>query len=341
MSTNVNKAGTNIDGTLHHDRLLGNFSEAYMQEARNFVAGAATTQVAVSNKSDLYMKLGRGSMWRDEAQARPLNGRPVQAGYNFTEGTYSCVEYALEHLIDDRQRANADQPINLEMIATQMLTQKMMIRQDNDWVSKCFKAGVWSTDLTGVAASPSTNEFLQFNDANSDPVAIIHRERDRIAQLTGMQPNTAVLGSKVFRDISNNPEVLDRIKYTQRAVLTEDLLAALLGVDNVIVARSVFNNAIEGATDDIDWIADETDMWLGYIAPVAALNVPTAVANFLWTGLLPGATNALGGVIERGRDSRAHSDYFQIRGAWDIQIVAPDLGIFFADAVADSAAVTS
>jgi hypothetical protein len=44
-------------------------------------------------------------------------------------------------------------------------------------------------------------------------------------------------------------------------------------------------------------------------------------------------TNALGGVIERGRDERAHSDWFQDRMAWDMKIVAQDLGIFFRNAV--------
>ena len=42
----------------------------------------------------------------------------------------------------------------------------------------------------------------------------------------------------------------------------------------------------------------------------------------------------MGGVMERGRDDRAHSDYFQMRMAWDMKVVAPDLGAFLATAVA-------
>jgi hypothetical protein len=38
--------------------------------------------------------------------------------------------------------------------------------------------------------------------------------------------------------------------------------------------------------------------------------------------------------MERGRDDRAHSDYFQNRMAWDLQQVAPDLGVFFKLAIA-------
>ena len=75
-------------------------------------------------------------------------------------------------------------------------------------------------------------------------------------------------------------------------------------------------------------------MWLGFIEPNPGLDSPTAIATFAWTGLIPGVTNTLGGVIERGRDDRAHSDYFQGRMAWDMQIIAADLGVFFSAAVA-------
>ncbi len=75
-------------------------------------------------------------------------------------------------------------------------------------------------------------------------------------------------------------------------------------------------------------------MLLLYIDPSAGLDSPTAIANFAWTGLIPGATNAIGGVMERGRDDRAHSDYFQERMAWDLQKVAADLGVYFSGAIA-------
>jgi hypothetical protein len=95
----------------------------------------------------------------------------------------------------------------------------------------------------------------------------------------------------------------------------------------------VFNSAAEGEADDFEFIADERAMLLAYVDPNPALDSPTAIANFAWTGLIPGETNAMGGVMERGRDDRAHSDYFQNRMAWDLRQVAPDLAVFFNAAV--------
>ena len=107
----------------------------------------------------------------------------------------------------------------------------------------------------------------------------------------------------------------------------------LFDVDNVFVCRSIYNSASEGATDSFSYIVDKNSMLLAYIEPNPGIDSPTAIANFAWTGLIPGVTNAIGGVMERGRDERAHSDFFQNRMAWDLKQVAADLGVFFLNAV--------
>ena len=149
-------------------------------------------------------------------------------------------------------------------------------------------------------------------------------------------PNVLVLGAAVKRALRTHPDISDRIKYTQTGIADDDILATLFEVDSVITARSVFNAADEGASDDMQFIADERALLLAYIDPSPALNSPTALANFAWTGLIPGETNAIGGVMERGRDDRAHSDYFQNRMAWDLRQVAPDLATFFNEAVSST-----
>jgi hypothetical protein len=138
----------------------------------------------------------------------------------------------------------------------------------------------------------------------------------------------------VKRILRSHPDISDRIKYTRTGIADESILGALFEVENVVVARSVYNAADEGVTDDFRYIVDENAFWMGFIDPNPGLDSPTAVAFFAWTGLVPGLTNALGGVMERGRDDRAHSDWFQNRMAFDIKQIAPDLGVFFGDAIA-------
>lgn len=327
-------AATNVQGTLHVDRYLTNYSVNYVQDRNVFVAQRAASVIPVLKQTDEYVVYDRGYFWRDEAAPRGLGGRPQQVGYAVGSGNYSAIEYALEHVIDDRQRANVDDPIRLDENATTLLTQKHMIKQDRVWAQRFFQTGIWSTEADGVSSSPSTNQFLQFNDAHSDPIGTIDAYKDTMHEKTGFMPNILILGAGVKRVLRSHPDIADRIKYTQTGIADEDVLGKLFEVGTVITARSIYNAAAEGATNAFTYICDPTAMWLGYIEPNPGLDSPTAVANFAWTGLIPGVTNTIGGVIERGRDDRAHSDYFQGRMAWDLRIVASDLGVFFGSAVA-------
>jgi hypothetical protein len=324
---------SNIQGSLRVDRYLTNFSVNYVQDSRAFVAQRASSPIPVLKQTDKYVTYDRGYFWRDESQPRPLGGRPVQVGYKLGEGTYSATEWALEHVIDDRQRANVADPVRLDENATTLLTQKQMIRQDRVWAQKMFVPNVWTTLRVGTNSTPGANQFLRFDDANSDPIGIIDANKDKMHSITGFMPNTLILGAKVKRVLRSHPDIADRIKFTQIGIADEDMLARLFDVETVSVARSIYNSAAEGATDNFQYIVDPFSMWLGYIDPNPSLDSPTAIALFSWEGLIPGQTNTLGGVMERGRDDRAHSDYFQNRMAWDIQVVAPDLGMFFQNVV--------
>jgi hypothetical protein len=326
----------NVQGVLHVDRYLTNYSVNYVQDRRVFIAQRAASVIPVLKQTDQYVVYDRGYFWRDEAAPRALGGRPQQVGYKINSDNYSAVEYALEHIIDDRQRANVDDPIRLDENATTLLTQKHMIKQDRVWASRFFIPGVWTTTAVGIASTPTPGvSFLAFDDTHSDPIGTIDYYKDIINEATGFMPNVLVLGAAVKRVLRSHPDIADRIKYTQTGIADEDVLGKLFEVGSVLVARSVYNAAAEGAANNFEYIVDPAAMWLGYVEPNPGLDSPTAIANFAWTGLIPGVTNTIGGVIERGRDDRAHSDYFQGRMAWDLKLVSPDLGCFFQNAVAE------
>jgi len=319
---------------MHVDRYLTNLSVAFVQQSRNFVADKVFPVVPVAKQSDLYPVYDRGYFFRDEMRPRPLGGEAAKAGYKVTNQRYYCEEFALAHTIDDRVRANADQPLNPDRAAMRLLTTQAMIHRDRDWSSKYFKTGVWTTDLTGVALNPTGNQFLQFDQSGSDPIGVVDAEKDRIAETTGYEPNVLVIGRKVYRTLRNHPDIIDRVKYTQRGVIDTEILASLFGVERVAVPGSVQNTAAEGTADNFSFIVASDDMLLVYAAPEPALEQPSGGYIFAWTGLIPGETNAFGGVIQRMRDEKAHSDHLEIRVAYDIHVVAPDLGVFFDSAVA-------
>ena len=312
---------------LHIDTYLTNVSVGWAQDQKNFVAGSVFPRVPVMKQSDKFAIYDKGYFYRDEMKVRPMGGRPDQIGYAVSQGSYFAEEYAIEHKIDDRVRDNADQPLDPDRAAMRLLTGQGLIRGDRLWATQFFKTGVWSIDWAGVASGPTGNQFLQFDQSGSDPIEFFDQRREAIGGATGFWPNKLVLGPAAFRAVKNNPAVLDRIKYTQRAIVTTDLLAALLELDEVLVARAVYNTAAEGQTNAVQYIVDSHSALLVYAAPEPAIDTPSGGYTFAWTGLL--GANSLGAVIERGREELAHSDVFQARMAIAPQLVASELGEFY------------
>jgi hypothetical protein len=329
-----------ISGDTNPDAYLTNYSFGLMQQDGVFVAGAASSRIPVTQEAGKFNVYPPGYFWRDEAQVRPLGGRPVQVSYGVKEDTYVAEEWALEHVIDDRTRQNSRIQNRLDENATRLLTTKQMIRADRIWATTFFVAGVWGMQVAGVAGAPGANQFKSWKDDASSPLSDIEDWKDRIRAGTGMEPNTLVLGSNVRKRLKNHPEFVDRIKYTSSAAITNAVMATMFEIENLRVARAVYNAAEERLPGDADggknlqYIVDPDSAWLGYIDPTPTLDSPTAIATFAWDSLVPGQTNDFGGVISRGRDGRAYSDYFHSRQAFGMKKVSDDLAVFITTVLA-------
>lgn len=327
---------------LHVDRFLTNMAVAWSQSQANFVADKVFPTVPVTNESDLYAIYEKGTFYRTgQMKPRPLGGRPPGTGYDIKEGQYRCVEWALEHLIDDRIRANADQPLDPDLAGMRLLQEQALIQRDTLWNTQFFTTGIWGTDWTGVASAPSTNQFLQWDQSGSDPIQFLRGRAVDIGGKTGYRPNVAVFGALAYEAFINHPDVLDRIKYTERGIVTTDIVASLLDLGKVVTPRSVSNTAKEGQSDSIGYILDQKSVLLAYAAPAPSITEPSAGYTFAYTGLIPGVTNAWGGVIMRGREELAHTDVLQIRASYDQEVVASDLANFMQAVVGSGYSTTT
>lgn len=311
---------------LHVDRYLTDLSVAFAQESRDFISDKVFPVVPVKKASDQFVIYDRGPMWRTgNIQERPLGGKYDTIDWSYGTGTYRCIERGAAHKVDDRQTNNADDPINLRRQAMELLTSAVMIDNENRFMTEYFTTGIW-TDLV------DTTDFAEITGPTvGTPMQDIDEFKEVMKRLTAINPNTLVLGAKAYRAIRNHDRVKDVFKYTQTGIISEDLIAMVLGVDRLLIPRSVENTAPEGAADVFEFATGAThdeSALLCYSAPRPGLSTPSAGYTFAWTGLIPGATNAIGGVIQTRRDDEAHSDHFEIRKSDDMQLVSADLGLF-------------
>ena len=320
-------------GDVHVNAILTNISIAFVQRAENFVAGQVFPIVPVQKQSDRYYTYDRSYWWRNEAKERAPSTESAGAGWVVdATPTYYCRKYALHKDIDDDTRVNADQPIDMDRDATTFLTQSLLIQREKLWASTFFTTGIWGQDLTGVSSGPSTNQFLQWDSVNSTPMDDIEAGKIIIERKTGYTPNTLVLGRATYAQLKNHPDVLDRIKYTQRGMLTKDLLAALFEVDRVLVPMGVENTAAEGDAAVYAFIVGDKTALLCYSAPSPGILQPSAGYTFAWTGLL--GAGAFGNRIKRFRMELLSSDRVEAEIAYEQKLVSAECGVYYATAVA-------
>jgi hypothetical protein len=323
-------------GDVHVNTPLTNISIAYLQNANNFVAAQVFPNIPVQKQADRFYTYDRGMFNRDEMRQRAPGTETAGGGYTLDNTpTYFANVFGFHHDIPDEVRANADAVLNPDREATAFVTHKALIKREKLWVQNYFTTSKWATDITGVSGVPSGAQVKQWNDSASTPTKDIRAGITAIAGNTGYEPNTLVVGRAVWEQLLIHPEILDRIKYGQTpgsaATANQETLAKVFGVDRILVSNAIENTAKEGQTNAHSFIAGKAAL-LCYSAPSPGLMTPTAGYTFSWTGFTGAGSE--GNRIRQFRMEHLKSDRVEIDMAFDMKLVASDLGYFFTSVVA-------
>jgi hypothetical protein len=309
---------------VHISKPLTNVSIAYMQQDANFIATKVFPVVPVDHQSDKFYSYTKNDWLRDEAQPRADATESAGGGYGLSNDSYSCDVFAYHKDVGDQVRANADPGVDLDRGAAQFVAKKLLLRQEIQWVTDVFKTGVWGTDVT-----PTT----LWNDDSSDPINDVETGKETILGVTGYEPNTLVLGYQVFRQLKRQPDIVDRLKYTQGVTgktITAEMLAAMFDVERVLVAKAIKATNKEGETAAYSFVFGK-HAWLGYVAPNPSLMEPSAGYTFSWRGVSDGMGADIGTVripMPLKRATRVES-----QTAFDNKVIGSDLAYFFNGAV--------
>ena len=318
---------------LHVNIPLTNVSIAYMQSSDAYIADKVFPKVPVKKQSDLYWKYSKADWRRTDAKRRAPSTESPGVGWNMDTDQYFAHVYAVHKDIDDQLRSNADSNFNLDRDATEFITNQLLLRRDLDWNDSYFKAGVWATDLAG------TTDFDKWSDAGSDPIGNVADWILNFRRLTGFAPNKMVLGAEVMKALKQHPDIIDRIKYTQKGIVSEDLIATLFNVAQLYTSYATVANGpqindarAEDAAADYQFISNSKSILLAYAPSGPSLMTPSAGYTFTWNGYLGG--NSEGIKVKRFRMEPIASDRIESECTYDMKVVSKDLGVFAKDVVA-------
>lgn len=281
-------------------------------------------------------KYKRGAWFRDEAGIRAPGTEARRGGYPIGSVSLATEEYAFAKEVTDEDRrfskaagAPALQP---EQDAIEFATDKVDLKKERR-VASLITATTWvdgnagGADAEGLwSPAGATNTFLTDMDVSSKA----------IKNAIGRNPNRLLIDDATYRSLKHNEAILDKIKYTQRGVLTKELLAAILELDEVLVGSAIYSDAEETA-DGEDFNA--VDIWtvnagkgmgflyykptsLGLKVQCAGLQVRIAYEN--------------GGARRTStwREGAKHQDVYEVAEETDIALIDAYAGYLFADTYA-------
>lgn len=314
---------------VHVNRPLGSIAIADIQDAKDFIHMNCFPNVPVLKQSDRYFVYTRDFWFRTSAAKRAPATEAAGSGFHIDNTpSYFCDKWAHRMDVDDDTRQNADDPIDLDRDATQFITQNLLLRREKLFVARYMSEGVWGglqmTNSSGIQVATDFTPSILWSDDNSNPMNDVAILKTEIKRTTALQPNVMVVSHAINERLKEHPLVLDRIKYTQTAVVGEELLARLFGVDKYLVASAVENSSQEGQTAQYDFITKDKIL-LVYAAPAPGILKPSAGYVFSWSGLY--GASAFGSRIKQYRMEHLAADRIEGEMAFDMHMVSSDLGV--------------
>jgi hypothetical protein len=247
----------------------------------------------------------------------------VGGGYTLSSDSYSCDVWAIHKDVGVQTSANADRQVDLVRGAVQWVTQRLLLRQEIQWAYDFFRNAIW-----GTSATPAN---LWSDYTASDPLEDVETAKETILKVTGYLPNTMVLGYQTFRKLKRHPLFRDQIKYTSAENVTVQLIARMLEIDNVYVAKAIKATNLEGETAGYDFTHGK-HAWVGYVAPSPGLMTASAGYTFGWTGVASTPGTSIG--VSSYDIPLKKTTRYEGEVAFSNKIIATDLGYFFNGAVA-------
>jgi Phage major capsid protein E len=230
------------------DPILSTIAQGYQNS--EMVANYLFPTVPVGLRGGNIITFGKeGFMLYGSQRAPGENTKRVSFGYS--GAPYALVDYSLEGLapVEIMQEAQNGPGIDIGQSTIAGVSDIMALRLEKQ------AADIARTAASYAAANKITRSgTAQWSDLTtgvSDPINDIENAKDAVRAATGKRPNTVVMGAAVMAKLRQHPKIVDRIKYTGRDVATPELLAALFGVQRVVVGDAIYSNDAGTAFTDV------------------------------------------------------------------------------------------
>ncbi len=284
-------------------------------------------------KITIYQK---ADWFRDEAEIRAAGTRAKRGGFKLDDVSFATKEYAFAKEVTDEDRRFAKSkmapPLQPDQDAIEFATDKVDLKKEIR-IAAMIIGGTWADgnvggeDTEGLwSPAGNTNTFL----------ADMTKARKSIKAKTGKRPNVLVLDEATYLALKECEAIAEKIKYTQRDVLTKELLAALLELDEVVVGSAIKNTSKETKAGTeftgVNIWEPNAGKGMGFLCHrPAKIGLKTPIAGLQVRLAYEDESPRR---ITTWREPAEHQDVYEVAEETDIVLVHADLGYLFKDTYA-------
>ncbi len=254
------------------DPALGNVSIKYTNST--FIADQIFPTMKVAKQTGKYYVYDKANL-RVDKTTRAAGSGANEVDFGLSTVAFACEDHALKSFVADEIQDQADAALNPLIDETEALTEKMLLDREATLATML-------TDSAQVTQYTTLSGTSQWSDySNSDPIADIRTGRTTIHAATFKKPNTLIMGKQVFDMLIEHPQIIERIKYSQLGVVTEELLARVFQVEKILVGEAGSNTAVEGQADSLSYVWGKSAI-IAFIAPKVGLKTLTLGVTFTY-----------------------------------------------------------
>ncbi|MFY8201644.1 MAG: hypothetical protein ACOVLE_13290 [Pirellula staleyi] len=300
--------------------------EAFDLEAEKagYIARKVLPTVDVASQAGNFGKIPLEQLLQQRDTKRAPGSGYSRGNFTFDDSTYSCKENGAEEPIDDREAKMYAEYFDAETVSTQRAYNAVLANAEKRVADAIFNTSTW----TGASLSTDVSSVPWATIASAKPLANVEAAVQKVYDGSGLWPNALVINKKVFRNLRNTPEVIDRIASSGAgdrnlaSDVTLQMLAQAFDLDYIIVAGGSQNTAKEGQTASVGQIWSSTYAMVCKVATSGDFREPCVGRTFHWSA----DGSNIDGAIESYRDETVRANIIRVRNDVDEVILYAQAG---------------
>lgn len=261
-----------LPSNLHVNRPLTDLVIAYTPSKDGWLRDRFLPRKVVDKQSNQIRQISRDQLLRLYPMITGATGRvqEVQFGTDATL-TYSATTFALQVVLDNWERQNADSELQYDVRQMDAPLQAMNLGLEKYAIVDTLRS---TSVLTNNQTNTAPTYWSNYNSQQSDPIDDLMVACQRVMTETGNKVNVIGMDIMVWKKIAQHPNVLSRVPVHTTgptgAIMTPDILEKILSPwcepGSLVITAKRYNNANEGAAGTLKSFIGG-DVVVAYAAP--------------------------------------------------------------------------